>query len=407
VNASGPFRPWRVRTGGAIGRPPIVADGMVFAPSTDGHVYAVEAVDGSVRWRLRWSDEPLEFYGAARGPVWLAHSSGTVYVGSRTLSHPAEGPGAVHAVDAVTGQPRWKLDSPDSSVFGVAAGADELVVSYWDHLRCHDRGSGVERWRYLQPDVPKVDWGRPLIHRGLVLSALSVPSQTLDFDDEYTVVVAVDLRTGQERWRHATSATDVELAAADDRLYVAAKNGELTAIDLDTGEAVPSGDHRWGIRFPARPTEQVAKLTWHPSRSLVPTVAVLTHTRVSAALGTPLVTADCVFLPCGNGNAYRVARPDARQLNAWTFSVQVTAVAHGDGRLYLGLADGTLHGCSDSADTVLWSTSTPTGRIAGLTYADGVLYASGDPHLIAVDGATGAGPWRWPRQRTRRRSVTS
>ena len=60
MNALGRFRPWQVRTGGAVGRPPIVADGMVYATSADGHAYAVEAADGSVRWRFRWSDEPLE-----------------------------------------------------------------------------------------------------------------------------------------------------------------------------------------------------------------------------------------------------------------------------------------------------------------------------------------------------------
>jgi outer membrane protein assembly factor BamB len=82
--------------------------------------------------------------------------------------------------------------------------------------------------------------------------------------------------------------------------------------------------------------------------------------------------------------------------------VQVTAVAHGDGLVYAGLTDGTVGGYPEHGGDMLCSTSTPTGKISGLTYANGVLYASGDPHLVAFDAATGVGPWRWPRQKVER-----
>src|SRR5688500_628071 len=43
---------WRFRTGGLIAAAPAVADGVVYAGSWDGHLYALDAAAGTLRWRF-------------------------------------------------------------------------------------------------------------------------------------------------------------------------------------------------------------------------------------------------------------------------------------------------------------------------------------------------------------------
>jgi outer membrane protein assembly factor BamB len=330
---------------------------LVYAASSDAYLYAVDAVHGHVRWRFPYCDEPLDPTDF-RAPT-IAVRAGTVHVGSRS----ADRPGAVHAVDAGTGAERWRRDLADVSVFDVAADEDALVVGCADHLRCLDADDGTQRWGYARPDLVRSSWDAPILHRGSALCAVFVPASNFELDDVLSVVLAVDVRSGTLRWETAYRAERLRLAAAYDRLYVGTRDGRLMAVDVSSGEPVRAGGETWGARVEARPTRPVAKLVRHPSRSLLPRPAMLAHTPVSAAMSTPVVTAGDIYVACGNGIV--AAFPELS----------------GDG---------------------LWTTTSPTGRISGLTYADGVLYAAGDPHLAAFDAAGGDGPWRWPRQKVER-----
>src|SRR5262249_58274121 len=41
---------WRAQTGGPVRSTPALVDGTLYAGSTDGHLYAIDAASGAVRW---------------------------------------------------------------------------------------------------------------------------------------------------------------------------------------------------------------------------------------------------------------------------------------------------------------------------------------------------------------------
>src|SRR4051794_28718378 len=83
---------WAFRTGGRIYGAPAVADGLVYAGSDDGNVYAVDAATGAQRWAFRTG-----------GAIWStpALSGKLVIFGSADDS--------VYAPDAATGRQRWEV----------------------------------------------------------------------------------------------------------------------------------------------------------------------------------------------------------------------------------------------------------------------------------------------------------
>jgi hypothetical protein len=70
--ATGGLR-WRYRTGGAVDSSPAVSGGTVYVGSHDSYVYALDAATGGLRWRYQTGERVYS-------P--LAVSGGTVYVGS-------------------------------------------------------------------------------------------------------------------------------------------------------------------------------------------------------------------------------------------------------------------------------------------------------------------------------------
>lgn len=187
------FRPdgtvaWEFKAGGAFPGAPAVADGTVYAGSSDGRVYAVALADG----KLRWSYDAREEIGTT--PVVAA---GAVFVMSLQDT--------LWAIDAKTGE--WK----------------------WLHRR---EARGVERGFTIRGAAPA------LFRNGTVYGAYS---------DGF--VAAMDAATGQVRWERLVAPsgeyTDVDGLAVDgDRLYAAAYSGLVVAMDPATGAQL------WSFRLP-------------------------------------------------------------------------------------------------------------------------------------------------------------
>jgi len=82
---------WKYQTGDRVQSSPAVVDGVLYAGSWDGYLYAINATSGTRMWRYRTG------MITTSGP---AVSGGVVYVG-------AEG-GTVYAVNASDGTLKWK-----------------------------------------------------------------------------------------------------------------------------------------------------------------------------------------------------------------------------------------------------------------------------------------------------------
>jgi outer membrane protein assembly factor BamB len=179
-------------------------------------------------------------------------------------------------------------------------------------------------------------------------------------------VVAVDVKTGKERWRFKTSVVESSPLIVGNYLYVGSWNHRVYALGLRTGRV------RWSYDAGAEVNSSGA-----------------------FADGT-------VFF--GTDNGYLLA------LNAWTGELKwrassfarfgsreyfyaTPAVAYG--RVYIGNADGTLYAFGAKSGKLLWAQSAGTYVYASAAIYDRRIFlGTYDGRFTAFDAATGDIVWR-------------
>lgn len=212
-----------------LGLAPDAANGVVVAAAAGGHVVAIDASSGAVKWsrqlRARLSGGPV----AARG---------VVAVGTRS--------GEVIALDAATGKPLWRhyVGAP---VDVAPAIGDGLVVAKTiaGGLTGLSLKSGTQLWTQNE-SVPSLSLRfdtRPLLVNGTAYAGFA--------DGK---AMAVDAASGKEKWRTQVASgqggnlvadiVDVGglMAFAAGDLYVATYQGRLAAIDAGSGQIIWSRD---------------------------------------------------------------------------------------------------------------------------------------------------------------------
>lgn len=194
---------------GAMAPSPAVVNGVVYAGSTDGALYAVDAEDGAELWRR----EAGAFSSATV-------SDRTVYVGGENLL----------ALDPVDGSLRWRIETGEQ-VVGPPRVVDGTVYAAsgdpmgWT-LRAVDAEGGELEW------VQTADVGvvrPPAVADGRVY---------LSGQD----VRALDAASGQVLWTAETSGRPTAPVVADGTVYVGEANreeneGAVTALDGQEGTA--------------------------------------------------------------------------------------------------------------------------------------------------------------------------
>lgn len=102
---------WRYQSAYGPSAPPAAGGGLVFLPDKDGHVYALDAADGHVRWEV-------EGFGPFRGRPALI--DGTLYAGNED--------GALYAIDVDDGGITWKTALGAAPMAGVVPLGSRLVT---------------------------------------------------------------------------------------------------------------------------------------------------------------------------------------------------------------------------------------------------------------------------------------
>lgn len=107
---------WTFQTGETVKGAPLVAEGVVYAASDEGHVYALDARSGSLRWK---------FYAGAKIDGSPVYADGLVYV--------VDDSGVIHALRAASGEEAWtfQVGSGEKASASVADGV--VYVASWDH----------------------------------------------------------------------------------------------------------------------------------------------------------------------------------------------------------------------------------------------------------------------------------
>lgn len=186
---------WRTPTFNWILSRAAVEDYTVYFGSMDGHVYALDAQCGAVKWRYRVGRHLRYAEQVVPGSVVCEAVCGSPLVSGGVVYCGADD-GFLYALDAATGEERW-------------------------HLR-------TNKWI----------WGRPLLIQGVLVVA-SADGQ----------VYGLEPATGRELWRCATgNANYADVVARRDAVLIASTDGRLYELEARDGSVRWSFDADAGLR---------------------------------------------------------------------------------------------------------------------------------------------------------------
>ena len=224
---------------------PAFADGVLYACSTDGKIAAIDAASGKTLWSkssrtkgwFGWGDKKRADALYAGGPM----VSGDLLVVGTLDGH-------VYGINAKDGSPRWE-SVVNSEVISSPVISGNLVIARTQDGRLYgfDSATGERRWVYDQDTVPLLSLrgnGPLLVANGVVF-----------YGNDAGKLVALRLDNGEKLWEQTLASgegrTEIDrLADADGSillsgttLYGAAYHGNISAIDG------PSGRPLWARPF--------------------------------------------------------------------------------------------------------------------------------------------------------------
>lgn len=247
LNANDGSVRWRYQTGGILNSPAVV-NGVLYIGSQDGYLYALNTSDGSLLWRFKTGG------GAGTSPVV---ANGIVYFDSGWG-------GFFYALNAQTGALVWQ-DSTGNTIITSTPAVANGVVYYGDYsgdLNALDATNGTSIWH--QALSTSIDTGQLLVANGILYVADGFGLQAFDaskgtllytqgiasmvsgasptiangvlyIDDASGYVDALDPATGAILWRAPSTAQQSKPAIANGILYVGSLNTYLYALNVSDG----------------------------------------------------------------------------------------------------------------------------------------------------------------------------
>src|ERR1043166_7677588 len=234
---------WKRATGGPAPSTPAVANGTVYAGSYDGKFYALNTQTGAIRWKFATGGErrfeakgihglePKTQTIADQYDVFLSSPvvvSGVVYFGS--------GDGHLYALDAASGELKWKFKTGDVIHASPAFANGVLYVGSWDSFfYAVDAATGKEKWRFHGGEDP-------LIHNQVGFqSSAAVVNGTVYTGCRDSNLYALDAATGKEKWRvfNDLSWVITSPAVADGKVFFATSDSSLYhVVDANNGKPI-------------------------------------------------------------------------------------------------------------------------------------------------------------------------
>ncbi|HEX7880542.1 MAG TPA: PQQ-binding-like beta-propeller repeat protein [Candidatus Eisenbacteria bacterium] len=207
----------------------LVADGLVYVGSADGHLYAIDDATGSPRWDFATG-------GIIRSTPVMAGNN--VVVGSHDHF--------VYAVNARTGTLAWKHDKQDAVVSTAAVVGNQVLIGGRDSLlEALDAATGQPLWKRFY----WLSW--------VESSAVVAGDMAYIGSSDYQKALAINAATGRVRWTFDTDGSAWSTPAVDSSaVYIGAvgtpgyfidHRGGFFALDRDTGREL------WRICFPPIP----------------------------------------------------------------------------------------------------------------------------------------------------------
>src|SRR6185312_4081367 len=240
VDAESGKQKWKLELTDSISSTPAVEGGTVYFNAYDGELYAVDAATGKVKWEFKTDGERRfaakhihginpdnevmtdfwDFY-LSSPVVW----NGAVYFGS--------GDGNIYAVDAATGNQKWKFRTGNVVHSSPAIADGKLFVGSFDtYFYALDASTGKELWRHKTGEDP-------LIHNQEgITSSPAVADGMVYFGCRNATIYALDVKTGAEVWTQVGKRgwVSVSPAVRDGKVYVATGSDKaFKVLDGKTG----------------------------------------------------------------------------------------------------------------------------------------------------------------------------
>lgn len=211
----------------------------IFTGSAMARVYAIDTLSGRLRW-TRAVVEPTGVQTSVYEPILVGNR---LAVGYTTHGVPATG--GVAMLDADTGRIRWRTPfpaakaplAPSARGGGPVLAGDVLIASSADGvIHALDVETGELVWL-----LPPVTGPFPMIapSNAIDYRALTASGQTLIAGSSTGIVTAYDLETRRTLWTsngNYWGSTSFSIAADDRLAYVPYFGGTLIALDVRTGE---------------------------------------------------------------------------------------------------------------------------------------------------------------------------
>ncbi len=230
---------WRFQTAHVNRSTPAIADGIVYAGSCDGNLYAIDAAAGTLKWKFQTTGEITSSPAVAEGLVYVNNDAG------------------LYALDARTGQQKWLLKT----------GAPVPFAQRWDYFQSSPAwvsgvlyfGSADGHLYAVDGKAGKVLWKYPT--QGRVRASPAVADGVVYGGSMDGNLYALNAATGKLKWKFKTEGNaffplgEIQStpAVGEGAVYFGSRDGHLYAVDIATGQKkwAFSHDGSWCISGPA------------------------------------------------------------------------------------------------------------------------------------------------------------
>ena len=350
---------WKFKTEARIASSPAVGGGLVYFESYDGAFYAVDALTGVLRWKFQTAGERR--FSARNLHGWIPAGESIADAFDVYLSSPAvwngavyfgSGDGNVYALDAATGQLKWKFRTRDVVHASPAIADGVLYIGSWDSfLYALDAATGKMRWRFKTGMDP--EYGN---QQGMQASA-AILDGVVYVGCRDAHLYAVDARTGKQRWSFDAKGAWVNTTPAVRRgkVYFGTADGRtFYEADAATGKILYSRQFSW--YFFASPTivEDFAYVAnWDGE---ITAIDLASHQPAWTFQTTASKSNRAKYLKPDGSMSFRAAMSEpggfADDLpialsRIWTMGSFLSSPVVVDGVLYIGSTDGNLYALTD------------------------------------------------------------
>ncbi len=196
---------WKFKTGGAVHSSPAIFKNTVYIGSFEGHYYAIDTKTGHLKWKFKtggehWSGE-VSFLGMKPVDRYM-DDLWDFFLSSPVVNPDKQNPsvffgssdGNVYALNANTGQLKWKFEAKGSIHCSPVLYKNTLYIGSWDaNLYAIDMETGKERWRF--------ETGKQTGFKG-IQSTVAVANDMVYFGARDPFLFALNAENGKLVWRY-------------------------------------------------------------------------------------------------------------------------------------------------------------------------------------------------------------